>query len=246
VRHFAFCQAVGVLGTLLAVACSDRESISVAGRGGGFGVGGGFAAGGSGGTGIGAIGGTGGAGGFAAIAGAVELPTDPAGNGAPLANPSAVYAYDPANCTSSYGFGTACTQYFVCGIGCSTETQCPSGGSGSPDVACIGSPFATLTCVLRCGDGAVCPDGMQCVVTGEATLGSICLLPDYLMQPGCPSWCQQVGDFCSIGVTDECCAGSVCGPGGQCTFGSCLEPGWPCAPGGTACCFGSCQNGVCG
>jgi len=196
VRYSGVHASAVVGGLLLVVACNDRDiSTPVPGAGaapsfgGGAGTAGSFAAGATGG--FGAVGGTGGSGasaGFGAVAGAVALPTDPSANGAPLASGAAPNEYAPENCTATYGFGAACVQYFVCERSCTSAAGCSNGQSGTPNVLCLAGPFPSPTCVLGCGDGAVCPNGMQCVVTGNSTLDSICLWPDYLLRQGCPGW----------------------------------------------------------
>ena len=234
---------------MLATACSSQDELSrppssgaAPGFGGSFSAGGtgGFAA--FGGT-LGGIGGGGAIAGFGAVAGAIDLPTDPSANGAPLRTGAVPNEYAPETCTASYGFGTACVQYFACALDCSFGKACPNGQSGTPRVRCVTEPFASPTCVLGCGDSAVCPDGMQCVVTGEPTLGSICLWPDHLFREGCPGWCTPIGTACTAGAADECCAGSVCAPFGMCV--PCLAAGLVCDAAGAPCCSGSCQSGTC-
>jgi hypothetical protein len=249
VRYSGVRRSAVVAAVMLAAACSDQSSVAVPGAGA---FGGGFSAGGTSGfggfAGSAAFTGTGGSGaiaGFGAVAGAIELPTDPAANGAPLATGALPNEYAPENCAAMYGFGTACVQYFACALDCSFGNPCPNGQSGTVRVRCAMEPFSSPTCVLGCGEGAVCPNGMQCVVTGDPTLGSICLWPDHLLREGCPGWCSQNGSDCTIGAADDCCSGSVCAPWGQCVLATCLEPRWPCAEGGPQCCSGTCQNGLC-
>ncbi len=52
---------------------------------------------------------------------------------------------------------------YVCTSSCSEEDQCPVPTTGDATVVCRGNPAG---CVLECGEGQTCPDGMQCAPTG--------------------------------------------------------------------------------
>lgn len=61
-----------------------------------------------------------------------------------------------------------CDIFEVCQHTCSRRRECPSVSGGSTEPRCKQD-----VCILPCGDGATCPDGMACIV-GD-TRGPMCM-----------------------------------------------------------------------
>jgi hypothetical protein len=142
------------------------------------------------------------------------------------------------------GFGTAvmCLQFGACASPCSASEECPSVESGNTSPEC-GGPLGEDLCVLPCGDGLICPDGMACVLVETQYL---CAWPSLILVPGCPGYCVEQDGPCDSWTAGECCEGLVCAPWSQCEPGSCLRPSWPCSDDTAPCCVGAeCVEGYC-
>ncbi len=173
----------------------------------------------------------------------IPVPADDPGNayGRPSSgeNESGMLLDCPAG-----GFGTSvtCLAFSACAAPCSASEECPPVESGDTIPECGGSLGEDL-CVLPCGDGLICPDGMACVLVETQHL---CAWPRLILIPGCPGYCVEQDGPCDSWAAGECCEGLVCAPWSQCEPGSCLRPSWPCNDDTAPCCEGAeCVDGYC-
>ena len=117
---------------------------------------------------------------------------------------------------------TDCVRYENCSIVCTSDADCPNGGSGSAAPRCSTTGF----CYLDCQQERACPDGMACV-SGQD--GAACYWPREVLAPGCAAYCRQsppprdCDNWCAdlLVACDpdngvSCCEGLSCTAGGYC------------------------------
>lgn len=81
-----------------------------------------------------------------------------------------------------YGDTIACEQGCLCDAPCDEPSDCPTPPTGTAVPTCVEEPYGVgspTTCLLRCGDGELCPDGMTCgaFVDGDPVCGWVSPLP---------------------------------------------------------------------
>lgn len=109
----------------------------------------------------------------------------------------------------------------LCAEPCSQSEQCPSLEGESQPLCQKDRGSSQGHCVNVCESNADCPGGMICEQPALTEFsGRICLLEDTAWAPACDGFCMDQDAHEYFGVdcqtNDDCCAGLVCGSGGNC------------------------------
>lgn len=126
-----------------------------------------------------------------------------------------------------------CLFFGIKTIECRSDSDCPSGGSGTAVPRCTFNPLVTSgygnssrVCYLDCSSDRSCPTAMACV---SGTDGASCAwpmnknlagCPSYCdrepVPHGCPNWCAALYVACDPDAGVSCCQGLVCSSEGYC------------------------------